>query len=122
MTCPKQCGNCCNPIRRSRTGLCRSCAAKAFLADPANLARRTERLRAILCDPARQPQLHAQRVQASRSRWQWCPLEYRAAYRHLCDVKKVRAADARLMITDMIAVDAARYARSGQLQHSRRAA
>jgi hypothetical protein len=52
----------------------------------------------------------------SRTKMAWCPLEYRAAYRDMVDSKRLPAAEAREAIEAQMATDAARYARTGELQ------
>ena len=102
--------------------MCRRCAALAYLARPGALEHRTERLKIAFRDPSRRGRLVAQRTQASRSRLAWCPLEYQDHYRQLRDAKRCKARGARLLIEELIAADVARYARTGQLQQTRRAA
>jgi hypothetical protein len=99
------CRICHKPLSgRGESGYCRGCRTKAEFADP------ERRARAIL------------RVnRASRARLLWCPLEYRDTYRRLTRVKQLPAAEARAAILDLIAADARAYARTGELQQSRRA-
>lgn len=102
---------------RNRIGKCRSCYFRASATDPVLIAKRTASLRAHVGTPAAIARL--QRI--SRARISWCPVEYLSEYRHLLYVKRCKAAEARSIIEGQIATDAARYARTGQLQQSRRA-
>jgi hypothetical protein len=125
----KHCSSCDRPLdkrkrRREPTGLCRGCNLKRWqhLSAGREFAeQRAERLREMLRDPRHRERLIAQRREASRKRMAWCPLEYRDTYRRLTRVKQLPAAEARAAILDLIAADARSYARTGELQQSRRA-
>jgi hypothetical protein len=89
---------------RGDSGYCRGCRTKAEFADP---ARRSQALLRV--------------TMASRARLSWCPLEYRPEYRRLRYMKEFPAAEAKAIILQQIASDAKAYARTGELQQSRRA-
>ncbi len=102
--------------RKSKTGRCRKCAAKRAGCDPELKALRSAN-RKIWA--AHHPDAAAkQRLIASRSQLAWCPVEYRDDYRKIAN--NVPCREARAMIEELIAVDAARYAATGRLQQSTR--
>jgi hypothetical protein len=63
-----------------------------------------------------------ERIDAAKLRWRralsWCPLEYLPEYHRLRRSKRMLAQEARQAIEDMIAADARRYERTGQLQQA----
>lgn len=119
---PRPCAMCSKIITHSKTGLCRSHAAKQALQDAELRQRRVEAQREALARPeVRELWLRNCRA-AAQARLAWCPIEYRDEYRRLAGAWAMNAAEARRMIEDLIQADAARYARTGQLQQTRRAA
>lgn len=71
-------------------------------------------------DPAFRARMEGAMRRLGQRRVAWCPLEYRDDYRRLKRVKHKSAAEARRMIEELIAADARRFARTGQLQQSGR--
>lgn len=102
---------------RNRVGKCRSCYFRSSATDPVLIAKRRATMRAN----SRTPEGAARMRRMSLARVSWCPIEYLGEYRRLVYVKRCKAVEARAIIEAQITTDAARYARTGQLQQSRRA-
>lgn len=100
---------------RNRVGKCRSCYFRASATDPVMIAKRTASLRMYVASP------QGRSARRNNPRIAWCPVEYRDEYRRLLYTHHFPAETARAMIAELIEADAARYARTGQLQQSRRA-
>ncbi|SKB26974.1 hypothetical protein [Sphingopyxis flava] len=134
-----------SPARRAKC----SAAMKAYLADPNALAAHAKRTgdglrRAIAENPEfaekrrelgrmigktrlgvmNRPAGCPSRILAGRrsgaTKLAWCPVEYRDDYRRLVKSQGLKAAEARKVIEDQIAADAARFAATGVLPQSRR--
>jgi hypothetical protein len=115
---PRECLTCSKPLSAvNRTGYCRKHYGAAN-----NGPRTAEQNRRQWADPAIRVRLVESIRRYNRARVSWCPLEYRDEYHRLKRVKHCSAAEARRLIEEMIAADTARYARTGQLQQTRRAA
>jgi hypothetical protein len=114
----KSCVICDKPLSAvNRTGYCRKHYGAAN-----NSARTSEMNRANWASPWHRARWTRALRQANLDKVAWCPLEYRAEYHRLKRVKHLSAAEARVMIEDLMAADAVRFAATGQLQQSRRAA
>ena len=113
----KSCATCGKQLSQAnRTGWCRQHYGAAN-----NSERTAEQNRRQWSDPVLRERILAPLRRYNRTRLDWCPLEYQDYYRELTRVRHLLAAEARSVVEGLIAADAARYARTGQLQQSRRA-
>ncbi|WP_157073616.1 hypothetical protein [Sphingomonas soli] len=113
MSACKTCGKQLSAV--NRTGWCRLHYGAAN-----NGPRTAEQNRRQWSDPALRERVLAPLRRYNRTRLDWCPFEYQDYYRELTRVKHLLAAEARCVVEGLIAADTARYARTGELQQSRR--
>lgn len=144
------CSGCGHALRRNpnrKSDLCQPCAARRCAQDPARRRVAAGSMKARFSDPI-YVAAHSQRTAAGKRRrlasdsgyraelcatvaalrarkvaafHAWCPVEYREEYRRL-RLKKLTAREAKKLILDLIAADAARYRRTGELPQAKRAA
>jgi hypothetical protein len=119
-----------DPVERAKLSeRCKRGWAAKFARDPEARARLIETGRRVgslnkghSLTPAGSPARIAAARKQSEFYMAWCPVEYRDDYHRLVRTYGVRAADARQMIEQQIAVDLGRYVATGQLQQSARPA
>lgn len=106
----RTCHDCATPLSRQNVvGRCRPCAARVNGKSPTRAA-------ALSRTRASMPNISAIMRSISLRKIAWCPLEYRDDYRKIARI--MPAAEARAHVEHLIAVDAARYARTGKLQRT----
>lgn len=115
---PRKCLKCSRIVTRSKTGMCRRHAALAALESDDVRLRRLAALREAMTRPEVRAKAVRSAALAGKARLAWCPLEYRDDYRAIAYKHGMTAAEGRRMIEDRIAVDTARYLRTGVLQRT----
>lgn len=109
-----------NHIRRAAEGLRRRLATDPEFAEQRRERGRIVGLSKLGVTPAGSPSRIAAGKTSSATKLAWCPPEYRDEYKRLIKRQNMKAAEARPIIEDMIAVDARRYAATGILPQSTR--